>query len=361
MSAPRLVALATAVPEHVLRQEDAEAAAALVFTGAVPHGERLLQVFEHAQIEKRHMCVPLSWFMQPHGLAEKNRLYVEHALRLAADVSRRALAQVGLAPRDVDHVVWVSSTGLSTPSMDALLANELGFRTDIRRVPIWGLGCAGGAGGLARARDFARAEPTAVVLLVSLELCSLTFQLGDLDKRNLVAASLFADGAAAAVVTGAEAPPVETDGRRPLALLASRSTLWKDSLDVMGWTVDGDGLHVVFSRDIPTIVREQVRPSLLEFLEACGLRLEDVRHLAAHPGGVKVLDAYAEALGLPREAFRHSRAVLHDFGNMSSPTCLFVLERFLAAREIGPGEHAIVTALGPGFSAEYVLLRGEPA
>jgi alkylresorcinol/alkylpyrone synthase len=218
------------------------------------------------------------------------------------------------------------------------------------------LGCAGGAVGLSRARDFALADPSARVLLVALELCSLTFQPEDVTKRNLVAASLFADGAAAAVIVGRDVA-IEP-GRRTLEITASQSILWKDTLDVMGWTIDGDGLHVVFSRDIPSIVREKLRPSLAAFLDRQGLAMDDVDHLVTHPGGVKVLRAYAEALGLAPERFQHARDVLREYGNMSSPSCLFVLERFLSTQEIGAGERALVSALGPGFSAEYVLMRG---
>jgi alkylresorcinol/alkylpyrone synthase len=220
------------------------------------------------------------------------------------------------------------------------------------------LGCAGGAAGLARARDFALADPSARVLLVTLELCSLTFQPDDVSKRNLVAASLFADGAAAAVVVGADAVVPGNASQRPLELTASQSILWKDTLDVMGWNIDGNGLHVVFSRDIPSIVRENVRPSLAAFLDRQNLAIGDVHHLVAHPGGVKVLRAYADALGVAPERLHHAREVLRDYGNMSSPSCLFVLERFLAAGDIGAGERAVVSALGPGFCAEYVLLKG---
>jgi alkylresorcinol/alkylpyrone synthase len=257
----------------------------------------------------------------------------------------------------VDHVVFVSSTGESTPSLDARLANLLGFRQDVRRTPIWGLGCAGGAAGLSRARDFALADPAARVLLVALELCSLTFQRGDLDRRNLVATSLFSDGAAAAVVMGADAEPAGDAPSHSLELLASRSTLWPDTLDVMGWTVDQKGFHVVFSRDIPSIVRSWVRANLEEFLAANALELGDVAHVIAHPGGPKVLAAYATSLGLPMEAFRHAREVLRTCGNMSSPTCLFVLERTLEAGDFHPGELGVVSALGPGFSSEYLLIR----
>jgi alkylresorcinol/alkylpyrone synthase len=355
------VGLATAVPPHVARQSDAKGLVGQLFAEVVGVDPRLMQVFEHAQIEKRHTCMPLEWYSTGHSFEEKNNLYVEHATRLAEEVARAALRHAALEPGDVDHVLFVSSTGLATPSIDALLANRMGFRSDVRRTPVWGLGCAGGAAGLARARDLALANPGAHVLLVALELCSLTFQHHDRSKRNLVATSLFADGAAAAVVAGADAAAPAANGHRALELLDSRSTFWPDTLDVMGWTVDGDGLHVVFSRDIPTIVHERVRPSLLGFLESHGLSLETLQHLVAHPGGVKVLRAYAEALGLPAEALRHARDVLREFGNMSSPSCLFVLERFLGAGEIGEGEHAVVAALGPGFAAEYVLLRGATA
>ncbi len=358
---PQLVALATAVPPHVVRQDDVCGLAAQLFSSAIAADPRLVQVFAHTQIEQRSTCMPLEWYASPHSFAERNDLYLQHALALACDATQRVLERARLAPTDVDHVVFVSSTGLATPSMDARLANRLRFRSDVRRTPIWGLGCAGGAAGLARARDLALADPHARVLLVALELCSLTFQHGDLSKRNLVATSLFADGAAAALVVGAEVDRAGSNGHRPLELRASQSTLWNDTEDVMGWTVDGDGLHVVFSRDIPTIVRENVRPSLISFLERQELTLESLHHLVAHPGGTKVLIAYGESLGLPPEAFRHAREVLRVHGNMSSPSCLFVLERVLDAGEIGAGQNALVAALGPGFAAEYVLMRGATA
>jgi alkylresorcinol/alkylpyrone synthase len=355
--APELIALATAVPSHTIRQADAKAFAEHLFTETLAENPRLIEVFDNGDIDTRYLCVPLEWCGTDHTFAEKNDLYVEQGVPLAAEAARTALARAGLAPGDVDHLVFVSSTGIATPSLDAHLINRLGFRSDIHRTPIWGLGCAGGAVGLARARDFALADPAARVLLVTLEMCSLSFQRNDLSKRNLVATSLFADGAAAAVVVGREASGFLDNSSPGVELIATQSTLWTDTLDVMGWTVDGDGLHVVFSRDIPTIVRDRVRPGLSTFLENCGLSLESLTHVVAHPGGVKVLRAYEEALDLAPDAMRHARGVLREYGNMSSPTCLFVLERFLAAREFAVGDSAIVAALGPGFSSEYVLLR----
>ncbi|HET9325921.1 MAG TPA: 3-oxoacyl-[acyl-carrier-protein] synthase III C-terminal domain-containing protein [Candidatus Eisenbacteria bacterium] len=353
---PRLLSVATAAPPNILWQKDAERFARHLFSDVIATDPRLALVFEHAEIEKRHLCVPLEWLGKDHDFAEKNALYMEHALSLGADVARKALAEARLPPDSVDHLVFVSSTGLAAPSIDARLANVLELRDDVRRTPIWGLGCAGGAVGLSRARDFALADPRSRVLLIALELCSLTFQRNDLSKKNLVAVSLFADGAAAAVVSGVESVVPRHGENPPLELQGSRSTLWKDTLDVMGWDIDGDGLHVVFSRDIPTIVHEKVKPSLDAFLDSVGLDKSHLDHLVAHPGGVKVLAAYANALGLPVEALDHARDVLREYGNMSAPTCLFVLDRFQRAREIAKGDHAVVTALGPGFSAEYVLV-----
>jgi len=356
---PRLEALATALPPHVVRQEDARALVTALFEARLSEDDRrLLAVFENAGIAERRVCMPLEWYGEDHDFGERNDLYLRHALALAAEAAAGVLARAGLTPADVDHLVFVSSTGLATPSLDARLANALPFRGDISRTPLWGLGCAGGAAGLARARDLALAHPGSRVLLVALELCSLTFQRNEVTRRNLVATSLFSDGAAAALVVGAEAPPAAAASRPALEILAARSTLWRDTLDVMGWEVDASGLHVVFSRDIPTIVRDWVRPNLESFLAAQGLSLAALEHLVAHPGGPKVLAAYAAALGLEPSALRHAAAVLSVCGNMSSPTCLFVLERTLAAGDIRAGQHAVLAALGPGFSSELVLLRG---
>lgn len=354
----RLVALATAVPPFQVAQADARAFARSLFREALgDERERLLAVFDHSGIERRNVSAPLEWFGRDHDFAGKNALYVEWAVRLGSQVAARVLHRAGLGPGDVDHLVFVSSTGIAAPGVDARIANALGMRDDLQRTPIWGLGCAGGAAGLARARDFALARPGGRVLLVALELCSLTFQRNDLSRRNLVATSLFADGAAAALVIAGEEPAIR-NGTRPLDLVATASTFWRDTLDVMGWEVDGAGLHVVFARDIPALVTERVRPGLCSFLGTQGLDLAAIDHFVAHPGGMKVLAAYQRALGLEEGALDHARQVLRDHGNMSSPTCLFVLERVLAAAALAAGETAVLSALGPGFGAEYVLMRG---
>jgi alkylresorcinol/alkylpyrone synthase len=225
---------------------------------------------------------------------------------------------------------------------------------------VWGLGCAGGAAALARAAELARV-PGSVVLVIALELCTLAYQPDDAEPRNLVAMALFSDGAAAAVVPlrpagrGAAAPG---SGRSAVRIAGSGSTLWHDTRDIMGWTIDARGLHVVLSRDLPAFVREHLRADVERVLERHGWTLAGLEHVVAHPGGPRVLEAYADALGLPPARFDHSREVLRRYGNMSSPTCLFVLERTLAAGDVAPGESALLAAMGPGFASEYVLLEG---
>ncbi len=353
---PRLTAVGTAVPPHVLSQPEARARAQRVFGRTGRFEERLLAVFDHSGIETRHGVMPFDWYMEPRSFAERNRLYAEHATDLGRAATERALERARLAPPDLDLVVFVSTTGLATPSLDVHLANALGFRSGIARTPLWGLGCSGAVAGLARAAAFARAEPTARVLLVAVEICSLNFQPDDPSPKNLVGSALFGDGAAAVVIEGA------ASSNRPgaLDLVAAGSLLWPDSTQVMGWEFDEHGLHLVLSRDIPTIVRDCFRPVLDRFLAGLELSVHDVDHVLAHPGGVRVLDALEEALERAPGSLRHAREILRGFGNMSSPTCLFVLERALAAGEIAPGDTALVAALGAGFSAEFVLARRPP-
>ena len=366
---PRLVAVATAVPPHTVTQDDAKSLATELFATLLADEPALLGVFDHAGVTTRHASRPLDWYASAHGWRETTEAFVESALALTEQAVRDVLERCALTAADVDHIVFVTSTGVATPSLDARLCNRLPFRSDVRRTPVWGLGCAGGVSGLARAREFALAHPTARVLLIAVELCSLSFQSGDGDRRTLVAASLFGDGAAAALICGPLAPPLPMPGRAAagasaeaprieIALRDAHSVFWRDTEDVMGWTVDDRGLHVVFSRDIPTIVREWVRPSLDEFLAQHDLAMNASLRVVLHPGGPKVLAAYRAALELPAQALDHARAVLREHGNMSSPTCLFVLERTLAAGDIADGDDVVLGALGPGFCAEYVLARG---
>jgi alkylresorcinol/alkylpyrone synthase len=309
--------------------------------------ERLLPIFDNVNVDSRYFCVPVEWFERDHGFPEKNALYVEHALDLSEKAAGRALDRIGARPEDVGAVFFVSTTGISTPSLDSKLIFRLGLSEHTRRVPIWGLGCSAGAAGLARASEHARLYPDKLVLLVAVELSGLTFQRGDRSKSNLISTSLFADGAAAVLLGNATGPEI----------LGSYSTTWPDTEDVMGWDLVETGLKVQLSKSVPAIVQERFRGNLEEACTSLGLDFEELEHFVLHPGGSKVLDAFENVLGLEPGGLATSRDVLRDCGNMSSVTVLFILERFLERREFTKGDLGVLSAMGPGFSAEHVFFR----
>ena len=357
MPVPRILSIATATPPYRLDQDDVMRRAAELFGGGFETLERLLPVYGNAAIDTRYSCVPMDWYMTDHGFGERNRLYLEHAVDLIAGVAADCLAEAGLAPPDIDVIVTVSTTGIATPSLDARLMERMAFRRDVQRLPIFGLGCAGGVLGLARAAAMARASPDATVLFLVVELCALTFRRGDRSKSNIVATALFGDGAAAAVVSCAIRED-RGDEDRP-AVVAWGEHTWPDSLGVMGWDVSDDGLGVLFSSDIPTLVRTEMRAVAEAYLETHGLTLDQIDSFVCHPGGAKVIDALEEALGAPQGGLFHTRGVLRDYGNMSAATVLFVLERCLA--DVGDGRGGprrhLMSTLGPGFSAGFLTLE----
>jgi alkylresorcinol/alkylpyrone synthase len=343
---PRLAAIATAVPPYVLDQEE-------IVRLARPHYDRLggvdtarmIPVFANSGIDRRYSCVPMDWYETPRGWTERNALYLQHAADLLERAARDCLDRAGLTPRDLDAVVAVSTTGIATPSLDALLSNRMGMRPDVKRLPIFGLGCAGGVLGLSRAADWARAMPGATILFLVVELCALSFRRNDTSKSNIVATALFGDGAAAAIVSG--------DGDGP-AFGPGGEHLFPQSLDIMGWDVGDDGLKAIFSRDIPQLVRGEMRAATGIFLARHGLDLYDINRFICHPGGTKVIAALEEAFGLAENALAVERAVLRDYGNMSAATVLFVLERALKQK---PRGRLLLTAMGPGFTAGFQLLQ----
>jgi alkylresorcinol/alkylpyrone synthase len=307
----------------------------------------VLDVFVTSGVRTRHLAAPLEERWGRRSFAERNARYVEEARALDAQVARRALEDAGRAPADVTHVVLVTSTGIATPSLDAHLVNDLSLPGSVRRVPVWGLGCGGGGAGLGLAADLARSAPDAVVLLVVVELCSLAFVPGDLTKRNVIAAALFGDGAAAAVVAG--------DGRG-LELGAHRTTTWSDTLDIMGWEVTEEGLGLVLSRNLPAFARTRLGPVLEDLRGAAGWPADRVPgFLAIHPGGPKVLAALGESLAVPDALLEPARRVLARYGDMSAPTFLYVLEEIL--RETPePATAGLYSVMGPGFTCDMGVL-----
>ncbi len=352
----QILSVGTSVPPYELKQEEVRQFAHKMFAERFSDIDRLLHIFENTAIERRRFSKERAWFEQDHSFSERNREYIEIACQLGEEAILHCLNQVQLTPSEVDHLIFVSTTGLATPSIDAHLINRLEMNPYVKRTPVWGLGCAGGAAGLARAYEIARADPESKVLLLTLELCGLTFRRKDLSKSNLVATSLFADGAAAVLVTGEKVTlPNKAKGPR---ILDTMSMIWPDSLDVMGWEMKDDGFKVVFSKDIPTIVRREVRAVVDSFLSRSGLSLDDIGCYITHPGGKKVLAAYEEALSLNKGALDQAHSILRSFGNMSSATVLFVLDQELKlAHEVGT--YGLLMALGPGFSTEMVLIQWE--
>ena len=352
--APRVgvLALASAVPEHVLSQAEAKEFARSFFDNrGQAELERLLQSYDRAGIETRQLACPIEWLAQGHSFARRNQAYVEVARQLSRRAADSALGAAGVAREDIGAIVFASSTGLATPSLDASLIQQLDLPRSIERVPLWGLGCAGGGAGIARARVLALGlgKP---VRVVACELCSLTFVHGDRRTANLIAVGLFGDGAAACVV----GPEPWWQPQRGPELLAGYAPLIDRREDVMGWDLEDQGLRVRFLPTIPEIVHERARSLLADAAARVGLDAAALAHLVVHPGGRKVLEAWDRALELTPQRLRHARAVLREHGNMSSPTALFVLERFLTETP-ATGDAGVLLALGPGFCAEGVVFR----
>lgn len=356
---PKIISVSTYNLPNELTQETTTEFAKELFQDDFRNIERLLTVFQNGQIKKRHFSVPLDWFEKPRNLKERNDLYIDLATEYGAKAIENCLSNehfldTSVQPKEIEAIYFISSSGLSTPSIEARIMNKLPFSLETKRIPIWGLGCAGGAAGLSRAYEYCRAFPEAKVLVLCVELCSLTFQRGDRSKSNLIGTSLFADGIACALVVGDEAR-MNTNRLHP-SIIATGSKLLPNSENIMGWDVKENGLYVVFSRDIPTIVGEWLGPFVEDFLHKEQLAMEDISHFIAHPGGKKVLDAYEETLRLGKDKTENSRRVLTEHGNMSSPTILYVLERFMQG-EIKQGDYGLMAALGPGFCGELLLLQ----
>lgn len=360
MPLAEILSVATAVPPHRIEQSDVRQFAKALFGESIRKIDRLLPIFENTRITGRNLAQPLEWYGTPHTFPEANARYVQVALDISLRAAQDAIAQADLTPADIGMVLFVSSTGLATPSLDGAIIQALGMSPHTQRVPIWGLGCAGGVSGLARAAQLAQTVD-APVLLIATELCSLTFQHNDRSKANLIATSLFSDGAAAVVLQKSASPRVVTNGNGwqaapQLEILNQHSTLFSESEDIMGWDIVTGGLKVRIAKSIPALVLREMAPLLQAACCDWGIDPSELKHFVAHPGGAKVLEAYSESLEKPAETFRHALDVLQQYGNMSSPTVLFVLEAYL--QDVAPtGELGLMFALGPGFSAELILFR----
>ena len=347
MPSPALLSVAHAVPPHRLLQTEAAEAARGAFAHRYAAFERMVPVFTTSGIESRYTVKPLDWYFSALGWPERNAAYLEGAQQLFVDAATRALAAAGCAASEVDTIVTISSTGVATPSLEARVAGRMGFRPDVERVPVFGLGCAGGVSGLAIASRLAAARPGSTVLLLAIEICTAAFRMDQLTPANMVATALFGDGAAACVVRAGS-------GEEGLARIEGAGEhLWPDTLDIMGWKVDPTGLGVIFDRSIPPFAEQQVGPAVDGILARLGIARDSVDRFACHPGGAKVITALETTLRLAQGSLDHEREVLRQYGNMSAPTVLFVLERLV---DVGLPQRTVLAALGPGFTCSALSL-----
>ncbi len=339
-----VLAVATAVPPHKLEQRAVADAACQVYARMFARYPKLADVFINAGIERRYSAKSLEWLSAPHDWAERTDAYLESASELFMQTASAALKRAGVSARDVDVIVTVSSTGIATPSIEARVAPQMGFRPSVMRVPIFGRGCAGGVSGMALGARLARAEPGEVVLVVVVELCTLTLRQDRGTKADVISSALFGDGAAAAVL---RAGP----DKAKLRVGAAAEFTWPRTLDIMGWTIDPIGFRVMLSRSLPRFVEQRMAAPVRRFIKSARLQAPQ---LVCHPGGAKVLDAIEIALELQKGTLRDEREILREYGNMSAPTVLFVLERALKRGLRGP---AVLSALGPGFTANFLALE----
>src|SRR5215831_4483008 len=346
MSVPvTVLALATAVPPNRFEQPAVAELARQVYARAFLRYPKLAEVFTNAGIERRYAVRPLEWFAAPHDLGERTKVYLEGASELFVRTARTALDRAGISARDVDVVVTVSSTGIATPSLEAHVGGEMGFRPGILRVPVFGRGCAGGVSGLSIGARLARAEPGEIVLVVAVELCTLTSRNDRSSKADVISSALFGDGAAATVLRAGHG------GDSKLRIGTTAEHTWPGTLDIMGWTIDPAGFGVVLSRSLPRFLEKRLAAPARRFVRDAGI---DAPQFVCHPGGAKVLDAVETALELQKGTLRDEREVLRGHGNMSAPTVLFVLERALKR---GLRGQAVLAALGPGFTASFLALE----
>jgi len=341
-----MLSVATTTPSNVLSQDVALSVARELLAGQFEDFDRLSAVYANAGIAFRQLARPVEWYLEPRDFTERTAVYLDVALDLFVTAAETALAEAGLCAEQVDTIVTVSSTGIATPSLEARAMGRMGFRTDVVRVPVFGLGCAGGVSGLALAAKLARATPGSMVLFVTVELCSLALRTEGVGKADIVSTALFGDGAAACVVRVGDEGFVQITG--------SAEKTWPDTLDIMGWQMEPSGLGVVLNRAIPAFARRNMAEAMTQMLEPQGLQIGDVDRFICHPGGAKVVDAMELALSLEQGSLDHEREVLRLHGNMSAPTALFVLDR---VRAQGMPPLSVLTALGPGFTASTVTLK----
>lgn len=349
---PSLAALSIIDFSNKVEQQKVKERARALFSPSFPQVERMMSAFDNTEIKNRNLCKPLDYYETMHSFEDQNAEYIRISLEYSVKAIEDCISSAQINKDEITDLIFVSTTGLSTPSMDALIIDKMRLNQNVSRMAIFGLGCSGGVSGFAKANILAIANPRATVLFVAVELCSLTFLRNDFSKSNFIGSSLFADGVAACIITG-DNLAIKT--RNAFTFMASQSKLYYDTLNVMGWEFINTGFKVLFSSDIPTFIGENIHNDVTSFLEKNHLNISDIKNFIFHPGGKKVLAAYEEALLVEGDFLKNTREVMNDNGNMSSTTVLYVLEKFFTqGYEDGCG---LMVSMGPGFSIEMVLLQ----
>ncbi|MCB9760834.1 MAG: type III polyketide synthase [Alphaproteobacteria bacterium] len=349
----KILSVGKALPPHYYDQDQLLAAIREYWSRKHHNTARLERLHKNVLVGGRHLAVPMEEYESLDTFGKTNSTWIRVALELGAEAVTDALDRAGITAEQVGALFFVTVTGVATPSIDARLFNRLRLPPNIKRIPIFGLGCVAGAAGVARAADYVRGFPDQAALLLSVELCSLTVQRTDLTIPNLISTGLFGDGAACAVVAGAELA-AERAGPE---VLATRSVFYPDSEGVMGWDISESGFRIVLSAGVPEVVKEHLRADVDRFLDDHGLTLSDISSWVCHPGGPKVLWAFQEALDLPDGALDVTWKGLREVGNLSSSSVLLVLRETMAEHRPPPGSLGMMLAMGPGFCSELVLLR----
>lgn len=346
----RIASVGSAFPKNYYTQESITERLKAHWGPQMNSPQLLDRLYKNCCVDGRFLALPPEQYYGVNNFGEANDAWVKCAMEVGEQALCKALTGAGLAPADIDAIFMISVTGIASPSLDAKLANRLGFSANIKRIPIFGLGCVAGAAGLARASDYVKAYPGDVAALLSVELCTLTLQKDDISMANLISAGLFGDGAAAAIVSG-------SDRQEPgPQILATRSVFYPDTEHIMGWDITEKGFRIVLSPNLPALIEERLGGDVEAFLGDCGLEHEDIGCWILHTGGPRILEATATALRLPREALEVSWECLRRMGNLSSASVLMVLEEFLRRRP-AEGTYGLLAAMGPGFCSELLLLR----
>lgn len=343
-----ILATSVATPQYCYQQKTIKDNIATLFPNKRLLTDKLLDAFDNAGIKQRFLSQPLDWYMHHHDLREKNDLFLSTSIDLLKKCTHDTLIKAKLHANDIDAVICVNSTGIATPALDSHLYNYFDFRPNVMRMPLFGLGCAGGSIGLHRAYDMAHAIPNSNILLLVVELCSLTFRDKDKTKSNVIASALFGDGAGAVILSSK--PPQQKYAH----IKKHYEHSWHNTLDVMGWNVKNDGFEVVFSRDIPTFTKTYFAPIMDSFLQHQQLTPNDITYFLAHPGGQKVLSALIESIPTQREKLAISYNILANYGNMSAATLIFILDQ---AREQAHDGDYILSSLGPGFCGALTHIK----